>query len=62
MTIKAINDLSRHLEPLHDELAGVIDKVVRGGWFVLGENVRAFEASFARWASATAIGSPPSPT
>jgi len=49
MTIKAINDLSRHLEPLHDELAGVIDKVVRGGWFVLGENVRAFEASFAAY-------------
>jgi aminotransferase EvaB len=49
MTIKAINDLSRHVGPMNDDLVAVIDKVVRRGWFVLGENVRAFESAFAAY-------------
>lgn len=51
MTLKAIpvNSLSRHIEPLKDVLTAAAAKVVGGGYFVLGPNVREFESAFASY-------------
>jgi aminotransferase EvaB len=49
LKLKAINDLARHLGPLHDEITAVVERVVQSGWFVLGEHVRSFESAFAAY-------------
>jgi dTDP-4-amino-4,6-dideoxygalactose transaminase len=45
----AINDLSRHTAALSDELSDCVARVIRSGWFVLGRELEAFEAEFARY-------------
>ncbi|OQA34070.1 MAG: dTDP-3-amino-3,6-dideoxy-alpha-D-galactopyranose transaminase [Betaproteobacteria bacterium ADurb.Bin341] len=52
-TLKAINDLSRHTEPLRAELDGAIKRVLDRGWFVLGPEVTAFEQEFAAYCGAS---------
>jgi len=42
----AINDLSRHFDPLQDELSDAVQRVLKRGWFVLGPEVKAFEGEF----------------
>lgn len=41
-----INDLSRHFNPLRDELSKAVQRVLERGWFVLGPEVKAFEQEF----------------
>jgi aminotransferase EvaB len=53
LNLKAINDLSRHLRPMHGEITAVVESVIQSGWFVLGENVRGFEAAFAAYCGTT---------
>jgi aminotransferase EvaB len=56
-TLSAVNDLARHNAPLADELAAAVADVVRGGWYVLGERVSAFEQAFAAYCGVShAIG------
>lgn len=40
-------DLGRAFEPLHDQAVEVFERLARSGAFVLGEELRAFEADFA---------------
>lgn len=47
MKLKAINDLSRHIEPLETNLKAAVSRVIKSGWFVLGPEVSAFEKEFA---------------
>ena len=35
-----------------DEMQAAAARVIRGGWYVLGEEVRAFEQEFAAWVGA----------
>ncbi|MBI4230626.1 MAG: DegT/DnrJ/EryC1/StrS family aminotransferase [Planctomycetes bacterium] len=44
------NDLSRVNVPLSREIAAAVDRVVRSGAYILGEEVDAFEGEFARFA------------
>lgn len=44
-----INDLKRHHAPLAGELAAAVNRVVSRGWYILGPEVEAFEAEFARY-------------
>ncbi|MBS1196944.1 MAG: DegT/DnrJ/EryC1/StrS family aminotransferase [Proteobacteria bacterium] len=48
-TLKSINDLGRHTEPLRGELDAAIKRVLDRGWFVLGPEVTAFEQEFAAY-------------
>ena len=41
--------LKREQEALADEVRGAVDRVLRRGWFILGEELEAFEAEFARY-------------
>jgi dTDP-4-amino-4,6-dideoxygalactose transaminase len=50
--IKAINDLSRHVEPIASEIEIAISRVVTSGWFVLGPEVDAFEKEFSSYCGA----------
>jgi dTDP-4-amino-4,6-dideoxygalactose transaminase len=43
-----ICDLKAQYESIREEIDSAIARVVQRGWFVLGEEVRAFEAEFAR--------------
>jgi dTDP-4-amino-4,6-dideoxygalactose transaminase len=47
--LTAINDLSRHTEPIQEQLAAATKRVLRSGWFVLGQEVSAFETEFAEY-------------
>src|SRR5713101_399043 len=44
-----INDLKRHHDPLKSELASAVNRVLSSGWYILGPEVEAFEAEFARY-------------
>jgi len=44
-----INDLKRHDAPLANELAAAVARVLSRGWYILGPEVEAFEAEFARY-------------
>ena len=44
-----INDLKRHTQPLHAELAEALRLVTESGWYILGPRVQEFEAAFARY-------------
>lgn len=46
-TLKSINDLNRHTQPIQAALSAAIERVLHSGWFVLGPEVRAFEEEFA---------------
>jgi dTDP-4-amino-4,6-dideoxygalactose transaminase len=43
-----LNDLARAAALERDALVGALARVAEGGWYVLGEEVRRFETSFAR--------------
>lgn len=47
--IEAINDLRRHTALLSDELNGCVSRVIGSGWFILGRELEAFEADFAKY-------------
>src|SRR5438445_225608 len=47
--IAGVNDLRRHIAPLHDELTEAADRVISSGWFVLGREVESFETQFAAY-------------
>lgn len=52
-----VNSLARHIEPFAGRLSAIAATVVGSGYYVLGPNVTAFEASFATWCgSQAAIG------
>jgi dTDP-4-amino-4,6-dideoxygalactose transaminase len=40
-------DLRGQWEPLHDRISSAVDEVIRSGVFILGPNVKAFEAETA---------------
>lgn len=46
-TLKSINDLNRHTQPIRAALNAAMERVLHSGWFVLGPEVRAFEEEFA---------------
>jgi len=50
--VEVVNDLRRHTEGLADELASAVARVIGSGWFVLGRELAAFEAEFARYCGA----------
>jgi dTDP-4-amino-4,6-dideoxygalactose transaminase len=39
---------------LRDEIDAAVARVLQSGWYILGQEVRAFEAEFAGWLGATA--------
>ena len=47
--MKAINDLSRHFEPMRAQLEAAVSRVLASGWFVLGQEVKCFENAFAAY-------------
>src|SRR5512137_960817 len=47
--VNAINDLRRHTASLTDELRDCVARVIGSGWFILGRELEAFEAEFARY-------------
>ena len=49
LNIAGVNDLRRHIAPLHDELTGAVERVISSGRFVLGQEVESFEAQFAAY-------------
>ncbi len=52
-----LNDLARAARQEHDALAAVLARVARSGWYVLGEELRRFEAAFAAYVGvAHAVG------
>lgn len=53
LTLKSINDLSRHTQSLQTELGAAIERVLRSGRFVLGTEVKAFEEEFAGYCGAS---------
>lgn len=48
-TLKSINDLNRHTQPIQTALSAAIERVLHSGWFVLGPEVNAFEEEFASY-------------
>jgi dTDP-4-amino-4,6-dideoxygalactose transaminase len=44
-----INDLQRHTAPIAAELTGVVARVIRRGWFVMGPELTGFESAFAAY-------------
>jgi len=52
-TLKSINDLSRHTQPLQAKLGEAIERVLRSGWFVLGPEVKTFEEEFSGYCGAS---------
>jgi len=48
----AIVDLTAQYESIREEIDAAISRVVRRGWFILGEEGRAFEEEFARYCGA----------
>ncbi len=49
MTPVPVNDLARHNAPLLGELENAVRAVLSGGWYILGPQVRSFEAEFAQY-------------
>jgi dTDP-4-amino-4,6-dideoxygalactose transaminase len=45
-------DLRRESDTLHDEIHAAIERVLRRGWFILGEELAAFEAEYAAYCGA----------
>lgn len=45
-------DLARQTAELGDELTGALARVAAGGWYILGDEVRAFEEEFAAYCGA----------
>lgn len=43
----ALNDLSRHMQPMQEALQAAFARVLARGWFVLGPELQAFEQAFA---------------
>ncbi len=44
-----VNDISRHVAPLAAEIGDALGRVLSSGWFVLGQEVSAFEKEFAAY-------------
>lgn len=49
MNLDKINDLRAHTAPLAQALTDAMQRVVTGGWFALGPEVKAFEEEFAAY-------------
>ena len=49
LRVDAINDLRRHTAQLDSELRDCVARVIDSGWFILGRELEAFEAEFARY-------------
>jgi dTDP-4-amino-4,6-dideoxygalactose transaminase len=47
-----INDLSRHVAGMTDDLVAAADAVIRSGWYVLGATVAGFEDAFGSYTGA----------
>src|SRR5574340_1154583 len=47
-----VNDLGRHIGPLLAEIENAVRAVLAGGWYILGPQVRSFEAEFAEYCGA----------
>lgn len=47
--IQLINDLRRHTASLSEELRNCVARVIDSGWFILGKELEAFEADFAKY-------------
>jgi len=47
--MESINDLSRHMAPIAQDIEQAISRVVNSGWFVLGPEVNTFENEFASY-------------
>jgi aminotransferase EvaB len=55
--LKTINDLFRHNQMLHHQLMHVFERFLTSGWYVLGDEVTAFEKKFAEYCGVShAIG------
>ena len=46
-------DLKRLHQDIESELESTCQKVIRSGWFILGQEVEAFETEFADYCKAT---------
>src|SRR5512135_86537 len=52
-----LGDLKREYGQLRAEIDGAVERVLRRGWFILGEEVEAFEAEWAAYCGAAhAVG------
>ena len=49
MTRVPFADLAREYEPLGAAYRAAVERVLRRGWYVLGEELREFERAFAAW-------------
>jgi dTDP-4-amino-4,6-dideoxygalactose transaminase len=47
MPLRAMNDLAAHNASLAAELSAAVTRVLDSGWYILGNEVKAFEAAFA---------------
>src|SRR5258705_7493176 len=47
MPLRAMNDLAAHNASLAAELSAAVMRVLDSGWYILGKEVKAFEAAFA---------------
>ena len=52
-TLKSINDLLRHTQPIHKQLSDAVTRVMDSGRFVLGPEVNTFENEFATYCGVT---------
>lgn len=43
------NDFNAHYQTIADELESAVTRVLRSGWYILGEELRTFESAFAEW-------------
>ncbi len=50
--MKTINELNRHIEPISSEIEKAVSRVITSGWFVLGQEVKAFESEFSAYCDA----------
>jgi aminotransferase EvaB len=52
LEIMGVNDLRRHISPLHAELKQAAARVIDSAWYVLGREVEQFEQNFASYCGA----------
>src|SRR4051794_25034711 len=48
-SLRAINDLSRHNGAIAEDLKAAVSRVFDSGWYILGNEVAAFERAFAQY-------------
>ena len=42
------NDFKSHYDALRDEIRPAVDRVLESAWYILGEELQAFEQSFSK--------------